>query len=80
MICDCRIYYPDPGTQELAIRYCPKHAAAEDLRTALETCANFISTWKDCLSGVQMSEADFKAQSGLREARAIIAKTTEGQP
>lgn len=41
--------------------------------SALRKMAEFISTWEDCLSGVQMSEEDFIAQCGLSEYREAIA-------
>lgn len=40
---------------------------------AAQKMARFISTWKDCLSGVQISEEDFVAECGLSEYREACA-------
>lgn len=49
-------------------------AAAPDLYAALRKMALFVADWRDCLEGVQMTEATFRADSGLTEARAALAK------
>jgi hypothetical protein len=39
---------------------------------------DFIATWEDCLSGVQMSDYDFESDCGLGEWR-LLALKEEGE-
>ena len=54
-------------------------AAERNLYRALSKITAFVAEWRDCLEGVQMSEATFEADSGLTEARAALAKAREAQ-
>jgi hypothetical protein len=48
-----------------------------EMREVLESAhkmMNFISTWEDCLSGVQMGEDDFNLWSGINEFKPILDK------
>lgn len=49
-------------------------AQRDELLEASAKMAGFLSTWRDCLAGVAMSEDDFKEDSGLKEYRTAIAK------
>ena len=49
----------------------------ERLREAGNKMARFISTWQDCLEGVQMTSEDFNENCGLSDwlnARATLVK------
>ena len=49
-------------------------ARVAELEAALRKCQAFLNEWRDCLAGVQMTEADFDNTSGLLEARSAIAR------
>jgi hypothetical protein len=49
-------------------------AAIAELVEALRKANGFISTWRDCLDGVQMNREDFMQGSNIIESRALIAK------
>ena len=56
-------------------------ADADRLMEAGNKMARFISTWQDCLSGVQISEEDFNSSCGLsgwQKARAALESHKEG--
>ena len=55
-------------------------ARVSELETALRKCQSFLNEWRDCLAGVQMTEADFDNTSGLLEARSALARAESAAP
>ena len=55
-------------------------ARVAELETALRKCKAFLNEWRDCLAGVQMTEAHFDSTSGLLEARSALARAESAAP
>jgi hypothetical protein len=47
-------------------------ARIAELEAALEKLSNFVTDWRDCLDGVQMSTKDFLDDSGIINARRVL--------
>ena len=52
----------------------------KELEAALRKCQAFLNEWRDCLAGVQMTEADFDNTSGLLEASSALARAESATP
>ena len=55
-------------------------ARVAELETALRKCQAFLNEWRDCLAGVQMTEAHFDSTSGVQEASAALARAESAAP
>lgn len=55
-------------------------ARVAELEAALRKCRAFLNTWRDCLAGVQMTEAHFDSTSGVQEASAALARAESATP
>ncbi len=55
-------------------------ARVVELEAALRKCRAFLNTWRDCLAGVQMTEAHFDSTSGVQEASAALARAESAAP